>query len=84
MLKRNDLWIGDKVRIDTLGLFGTYEGISDNGKAIIKSKNKKFESDFSDLSLITNDDTDNEIVDFKNEFVGICFIPEIHVRLVRL
>lgn len=50
-----DLWIGDRVRVISKGITGTYEGI-DKGKAKIKSENEFLLVNPDDLAVIEEEE----------------------------
>jgi len=62
MIKLEDLWIGDELKITSSGRVGTYEGKHANGNAIIRSDNKTYLADVKDLEIYTAPKEIKEIV----------------------
>jgi len=51
MIKLDDLWIGDELKIISSGRIGTFEGKHANGKAIIRSEENTYLAEAADLEM---------------------------------
>lgn len=84
-MKIQDLWIGDAVMLKRSGQQGTYEGIDDSGKLIVKIEGKVFFSTIDNLELSPEKIESKEIFFDENHVsndISIKDAIDLHIEII--